>query len=213
MTHAAAILLAALVTVGAHAQRKPAARPSAKTVTAPAAVTCPSPLGNGIATKRLFCDVLAGRDPATGILIKLPPHSGPATLRFDLHNRHTYSAEQVKAGRAYARYTATIGALARKDAALISRAVVQSEFRRLADLVDRIAGGAGPGGTKAVAPTGREAIEIEIPANVDEVGLLGEKVTIETLEGRETFSAAGRPIAIVSNITVEYRPAPVKRRR
>jgi hypothetical protein len=195
------------------AAKKPAAKPAAKTVIEPAAVTCPSPLGTGLASKRAFCDVLSGRDPAAGIIVKLPPHAGPAKLRFDLHNRHTFSEEQVKAGRAYARYTATIGALARKDGALISRAVVQSEFRKGADLVDRISGGAGPGGVKAVAPTGREPIEIEIPANVDEVGLLGEKVTIETLEGRETFSATGRPIAIVSNIVVEYRPAPARRRR
>ena len=41
----------------------------------------------------MFCDVLTGRDPAGGIIITLPPHSGPVTLSFDLHNRHTYSEE------------------------------------------------------------------------------------------------------------------------
>ena len=56
-------------------------------------------------------DVMTGRDPVAGILIKLPPHKGPVTLTFDLHNRHTYSEEQVKAGRAFARYTATVGVL------------------------------------------------------------------------------------------------------
>ena len=45
----------------------------------------------------------------------------------------------------------------------ISRAVVQSEFRAATDLVDRVSGGAGPGGVKAVAPTGTEAITISIP--------------------------------------------------
>ena len=44
------------------------------------------------------------------------------------------------------------------DNTLISRAVVQSEFRTAADLVDRVGGGAGPGGVKAVAPTGTESI-------------------------------------------------------
>ena len=41
-----------------------------------------------------FCDVMSGRDPAAGILIPLPPHRGPVTLSFDLHNRHTYSEER-----------------------------------------------------------------------------------------------------------------------
>src|SRR5205085_6129481 len=40
----------------------------------PAAMTCPQPLGTGVQTKRLFCDVLVGRDPAGGIIITLPPH-------------------------------------------------------------------------------------------------------------------------------------------
>ena len=46
-----------------------------------------------------FCDVLIGRDPAGGIIIALPPHTGPVTLTFDLHNRHTYSEELVKTNR------------------------------------------------------------------------------------------------------------------
>src|SRR5258705_268887 len=95
---------------------------------------------------------MAGREPEAGVLIQVPPHKGPATLTFDLHNLHTYSEEQVRAKRAFTRYTATIGVLT-MDNTLISRAVVQSEFRAAADLVDRVGGGAGPGGVKAVAPT------------------------------------------------------------
>ncbi len=49
---------------------------------------------------------------------------------------------------------ATIGALT-MDNTLISRAVVESEFRTANDLVDRVGGGApAPAGSKAVAPTG-----------------------------------------------------------
>ena len=95
-------------------------------------------------------------------------------MTFDLHNRHTYSEEQVKAGRAFARYTATIGVLT-MDNTLISRAVVQNEFRTAADLVDRVGGGAGPGGVKAVAPTGTESISIAIPDAEDEVSILGRE--------------------------------------
>ena len=70
-------------------------------------MTCPTPLGVGVNTQEAFCDVMSGRDPAAGILIKIPPHKGPVTLTFDLHNRHTYSAEQTKTNAAYARYTRT----------------------------------------------------------------------------------------------------------
>src|SRR5262245_45113577 len=142
-------------------------------------ITCPAPLGIGINTKRAFCDVLADRDPAAGILIAIPPHSGDVTLTFDLSNRHTYSEEQMKDKRlAYARYTATIGALT-MDNTLIKRAVVQNEFRSVVDLLDRIGGGAGPGGLKAVAPTGQESIVIVVPEAESQVSLLGEKLTVE----------------------------------
>jgi len=178
----------------------------------PAQVACPTPLGIGVTTRRVFCDVLSGRDPAQGIRIVIPPHKGTATLLFDLHNRQTYSEEQVKARKAYARYTATIGVLTLQSD-LLSRAVVQSEFRTAADLVDRIDGGAGPGGVKAVAPTGTESIAIAIPENVDEVSILGEKLEVESLERRDLFSVVGRPIAIISNVTIEYLPGPPRRPR
>jgi hypothetical protein len=205
--------LAAAAPLGAQTRRPvpkrpPAAAPS-PTKTA-AEVTCPAPLGVGVRTKAVFCEVLAGRDPATGVLIKIPPHRGAATLTFDLHNLHLYSEEQVKANRAYTRYTAVIGALT-LDNTLITRAVVQSEFRTANDLIDRVGGGAGPGGTKAVAPTGSEPVIITVAENDDQVSLLGEKVTVETMSGPPaTFSQPGRPIAVVSNVMVEYRPAPPK---
>jgi hypothetical protein len=174
----------------------------------PADLTCPNPLGAGVKTQLAFCDVLTGRDPAAGIIIKLPPHRGPVTLTFDLHNRHTYSEEQVLAKRAYARYTATIGVLT-ADNTLVSRAVVQNEFRTADDLVDRIGGGAGPEGVKAVAPTGLETVSITIPEREQEVSLLGEKLTVERADGQPaTYSSPGRPIAVVSRVMVTYRPGP-----
>lgn len=163
-------------------------------------------LGGGIVTKRLFCDILTGRDPAGGILAKFPPHRGPLTLRFDLHNRHTYSEEEVKAKRAYTLYTATIGVLT-LDNTLITRAVVQSEFRKREDLFDRVGGGAG-GGVKAVAPIGVEPIVMAIPEDVEAVGFLGEKLETMTVDGRATFTAPGRPIAVISNVEIEYTPPP-----
>ena len=206
-----AIAFALLVAVPVSAQtrrtppRKPPPPPATKTV-APD-VICPAPLGVGVKTKLTFCEVMAGRDPAAGVLIAVPQHKGPATLTFDLHNLHTYSEEQVRAKRAFARYTATIGVLT-MDNTLISRAVVQNEFRTSADLVDRVGGGAGPGGVKAVAPTGVESVTIAIPEGEPEVSLLGEKLTVDRVDGSATYAQAGRPIAVVSNVMLEYTPGP-----
>jgi hypothetical protein len=177
-----------------------------------AELTCPSELGIGVRTKRNFCDVLAGRDPAAGVLVTVPPHRGPVTLQFELHNRHTYSEDLVKAKKAFRQYTATVGVLT-LDNTLIDRAVIQSEFRTEADLFDRIAGGAGPGGVKAVAPSGTEFITIELPEDVGEqVSILGEKLSVLRPEGTDTFVSEGRPIATISNVMLQFRPGPPPRK-
>lgn len=198
------------------APRPPARRAAPKSAplpplkTEPAMIICPNPLGEGVQTRRSFCDVLTGRDPMDGILVDIPPHVGPVTITFDLHNRHMYSEELIKSNRAYRRYTATIGVLT-MDNTLVSRAVVQSEFRMAGDLVDRIGGGAGPGGVKAVAPTGSEPISIVIPETENRVSILGEKLAVQRLDGVDNFLLPGQPVAIISNVMLEYRPAPPKR--
>lgn len=172
---------------------------------------CASELGVGVATGRRFCDVLTGNDPKEGVLITIPPHRGPVTIGFELHNRHTYSAELVKLKQGYRKYTATIGVLT-MDNTLVDRAVIQSEFRTEKDLFDRIAGGAGPGGVKAVAPMGSEFIQMELPDDVaDQVSILGEKLSVMRLDGVDNFSSPGRPIATISNVMLEYRPGPPPR--
>jgi hypothetical protein len=171
---------------------------------------CPAVLGTGVSTQRVFCDVLTGINPAEGILIPIPPRTGPATLTFDLHNRHTYSETLVKAGRAYARYSATV-VLANLKGEVLGRASALSEFRGPPDLVDRVSGGAGPAGVKAVAPVGVETVIFAVPSDVTEVVLLGERLVVQRLDGREVFSSAGRPIAIVSNAMLEYKPKPPAR--
>jgi hypothetical protein len=212
MRYVAGVVLAVAIAVPAFAQAR---KPVRKAPPAPAAalkkvapeMTCPAPLGVGVRTKLTFCEVIAGRDPAAGVVIQVPAHKGPATLTFDLHNLQTYSEEQVKAQRAFARYTATIGVLT-MDNTLLTRAVVQNEFRTAADLVDRVGGGAGPGGVKAVAPTGKESIAVSIPEGELAVSLLGEKLAVERVDGPATYTQAGRPIAVVSNVMLEYRPGP-----
>ncbi|HXG55156.1 MAG TPA: hypothetical protein VNJ03_07220 [Vicinamibacterales bacterium] len=170
----------------------------------PAKVQCREPLGTGVRTAASYCFVLAGRDPLQGVLVAIPPHAGPATLVFNLHNRHTFSQEDIKVGRAFSRYTAGIGVLT-MTGGLLGRGAVQSEFRNARDLFERIGGGAGPGGVKAVAPLGNEEVMVAIPAAVTQVSLLGEVLEAFTSIGRET-ATPGRPVAIVSNVRVEYRP-------
>lgn len=203
------VIVASSVVI-AQTRRTPPARPASQPppVKEPAQMTCPAPLGSGVSTRLSFCDVLIGRDPAAGILIAIPPHRGDVTITFDLHNRHTYSEEQMKDKRAaYARYTAAIGALT-MDNTLIGRAAVQNEFRVPADLIDRIGGGAGPSGLKAVAPTGQESITLTIPEAETQVSILGEKLMVERAEGNATYTSIGRPIAIISNVMIEYRTPP-----
>ena len=214
----ATVLAIALAGAAADAQtRRTTRKPTVvarKPTVAPAEMTCPSPLGTGLKTKREYCDVLTARDPKTGILIKLPPHRGAVTLRFNLHNRHTFSEEEVRMKRAFASYTAGIGVLT-LDNTLITRAAVATEFRKPEDLIERISGGAGPGGVKAVAPVGTEAVSVELPAELTEVSILGEKLMVIRADGEPaTYSAPGRPIAIISDVTVEFvaAPAPARRR-
>ena len=216
-----AVVLASLAAVlagvpaAAQSRRAPAksakAAPPAPLKTITPDVKCPSLIGMGVKSIRSFCDVPAGRDPAQGIVIALPPHTGPGTLTFDLHARHLYSEDEMKRGKAYSRYRAVIGALTMKGE-LLERGAVEAEFRTAADLFDRIGGGAGPGSLKAVAPAGREPVVITVPAGVDEVSLLGETLDAMTAAGHETVVMPGRPVAIVSNLLFEYRPAPPPRR-
>lgn len=213
MRTAAVVLLVLSVALAgdAQAQRKkaPAKKPAPKPVpmkTEPAQVKCPESLGTGVRTGASYCFVLAGRESAQGVIVTIPPHTGTATLTFHLHNRHTYSEEDNKAGRGYSKYTAIIGVLTMKNE-LLSRGAVQSEFRAAGDLYERISGGAGPGGVKAVAPIGDEEIFVTIPADIDQVSLLGEVLDATTSAGHE-IATPGRPVAIVSDLKVEYRPAP-----
>jgi hypothetical protein len=197
----------------APARKAPARPPAPVPLTrVPATMVCPSELGDGVTTKRRFCDVLTGLDPRGGIVITVPPHRGPVTLSFEVHNRHTYSAELVKKKQGYRHYTATIGVLL-MDGTLIDRAVIDSEFRSERDLYDRVGGGAGPGGVKAVAPTGAEFVQFTLPEGTVEASVLGERLTVVRPDGTDQFTAAGRPVATVSNVMLEYRPGPPPKKR
>ncbi len=202
------VALAGQIVLSAQARRGAAPRrPPTPPKVEEAMVNCPTVLGQGAKTGRTFCDVLVERDPLAGITIPFPPHTGDVTLSFTLHNRHTYSESEIKNKRAYHQYTAWIGVMA-MDNTLLSRAVVQNEFRSADDLVDRVLGGSGPGGLKAVAPTGSENIIVTIPEVEQGVSILGEKLSVIRVDGKDEFSTIGRPIAVISNVVIEYRPGP-----
>lgn len=210
-----ALLLAASAIAEGQARRTPARKatpPPPALTRVEAEIQCPSELGIGVRTSRRFCDVLTGREPQGGVIVSIPPHRGSATLSFELHNRHTYSDELIKAKTAFRDYLATIGVFT-MDNTLIQRAAIQSQFRKPSDLFDRIQGGAGPGGMKAVAPTGTEFISLQLPEDAgDQVSIVGEKLKMVRADGGvDRFEAPGRPIATISNVMLEYRPAPPRK--
>ena len=114
----------------------------------------------------------------------------------------------MKAGQAFARYTATLR-LASGTGDVLAQAVVQSEFRTEKDLVERDRGrrraGRRQGGR---ADRGRARSSSTVPDGVGEVVLSGERLTVERVGGTEVVTAPGRPYAVVSEVEIEYRPAP-----
>lgn len=167
-------------------------------------VRCPAVLGIGVETDFVFCDVLAQQDPTLGIVVVLPPRAGEARLSFNLHNRHTYSEEDVRRGRAYARYLAEV-AVASPAGDVLARRYVLSEFRTAEDLFDRIGGGAGPDGLQEVAPTGVERVFVTIPDDLEEVVVVGQTLELTGVAGDpERIWSPGRPVAIVSDMKLEY---------
>ena len=169
----------------------------------PAEVRCPSVLGVGVDTDRTYCDVLVGYDVVEGIVVVIPPHSGPATVTFTLYGRHTYSEDEVTRGRGYVRYLATTAVATTET--VLARPVVLAEFRTAADLADRVSGGAGPGGVKAVAPVGGERIRVSVPEGVSEISVVGLELQIQRVDGEESLTSAGRPVAVISDVQVEYQ--------
>ena len=188
-----ALVGAAIVSIGAQSRR-----------IEPAEVQCPSELGIGVDTDRTYCDVQIGDEIADGIMVRIPPHRGPATVTFTLHSRHTYSEDEVARGRAYARYLAAAAVASSQE--VLARPVVLAEFHSARDLADRVRGGAGPGGLKAIAPVGAEEIRVIVPSNVTEISIVGLELEVRRVDSQEIHITRGRAIAVISNVLVEYRP-------
>lgn len=170
-------------------------------------IECAAPLGSGTKTRRPFCDVLIGTRPGESVAMQIPAHVGSATLQFDLHNRFAVPAIAVPSPLTFARHEAVV-AIIRPNGAVLGRAAVAREFRSITDLFDQIAGGGRTGGVKTVAPGAVEAVRLTIPAGVPTIGIVGQRLRVMTRASDEVFDTPGRPVAIVSNVRIDYRPAP-----
>ena len=166
---------------------------------------CAADLGTGVKSRRTFCDVLVANTPAGSVMMTIPSRTGAATLLFDLHNRFTVPALAVPPLLAFARHEAVVGVI-QPTGDVIGRAAVLREFRSVGDLFDQIGGGGRPGGVKAVAPGQAESVRIAIPAGLAAIGVVGTRLRVLARGGEEVFDTPGRPVAIVSNMRLEYRP-------
>jgi hypothetical protein len=191
--------LCASTMVLAEPQRKAAARaPRVST-----AADCAAALGAGVKSARRFCDVIISDKPADSVAIKVPPRRGAAKLLFDLHHRVAVPPDGMSPEQAFAASTAIVAVVGPKGP--IGRAAAVSEFRTVADLFDRIGGGPN-GGPKIVAPGPATPVSVTIPAGTVSIGIVGVRLEVLNRLGRQSFETPGRPVAIVSNIRVEYTP-------
>ena len=140
-----------------------------------------------------------------GVLDPVDDAPAPAEL-------HGADAEQVHLGLADAAVAeGKYAGLLASDNTPLGRAVVHNEFRTVRDLFDRVGGGTGAAGLKAVAPTGVEPVTIVIPPDepTETVSIVGLKLTEARVDGTSTTEASsGRPMATISNVMLQYRPAP-----
>lgn len=166
---------------------------------------CAADLGMGAKSGRRFCDVLVARTPVESIALTIPARTGPATLRFDLHNRFVVAETGRPAAEAFERHAALVAVVTGTGEEIV-RAAVTREYRTIEDLFDRIGGGGRDGGLKAAAPGGPEAVVAIVPDAVTAVGIIGLSVERVAVAGRETYDSPGRPVAIASNFRIEYTP-------
>jgi hypothetical protein len=201
MRRFAVLLSAGLASLAVLAADQRGAKPTRRTTTA---ATCVADLGAGAKSARRFCDILITKPGAETVTMTIPPHTGTATLRFDLHNRFTVPLGPPNPAAHFVRQTAVI-AVRRSTGEELTHVVVSSEYRSVGDLFDRITG-VGPGGVKAVAPGPADSHEVTVPSTVTGIALGGVRVEVLSRDGRGTRDNDGIPVALVSNLRIEYTP-------
>jgi hypothetical protein len=202
-----AALIVVLLTIAAatavEAWQTKGAKPPAKRVSQ--TFTCAAELGNGAATKRRFCDLVIASAAARSISVPIPARTGTATLMFDLHNRFTVPPAKTDLAAAFARHVAVASVIG-SGGDLIEQVAVSRDYRTAEDLFDRIVAAAKGGSPIAVAPGEPIAVRVSIPAGHTSIGLVGARLEETRAAGKAAYDTPGRPIAIVSNIRVEYTP-------
>ena len=167
------------------------------------AFSCSDDHGVGTKSERKCCDIAISTLPKDGVTMTIPPHTGPTTLRFDLHNRYTLGATPATPAQMYAWQTAIVTVLDQAGVS-VGKAAVSRELRTEVDLFDRIAGGIGPDGAIGVAPGRPEPVVIELPESVTLISVVGVSIEATSLTEQGTFTTPGRPVAVGSNFRVEY---------
>ena len=167
------------------------------------AFSCAADLGVGIKSKRKFCDIIVSTLTKDGVTMAIPAHTGPTTLRFDLHNRYTLPAAGATPAQMYAKHTAIVTVLDQAGVS-VGKAAVSRELRTDVDLFDRIAGGIGPAGAIGVAPGRPEPVVIELPESVTLIAVVGVSLEATSVAEQGTFTTPGRPVAAGSNFRIEY---------
>jgi hypothetical protein len=162
-------------------------------------------LGRGIKTKRAFCDIIIASTPAESVSVPLPPHAGPATLMFDLHNRFVVPQANTDPKLAFTNHAAVV-AVIRLTGDVIDRGAVSREYRTPSDLFDRLAGTGRGALPKAVAPGQPQDVRITIPPGINVVGIVGVRLEEWRASGRAAFDTPNKPIAVMSNLRVEFTP-------
>jgi len=201
-----ALLLGACVTLGATVVDAEPQRGRKVAVTRPVPPTaCAVDQGAGVKTNRRFCDVIIASTAHESVSVTLPPHTGPAAIMFDLHNRFIVPPQGSDAAQAFSKQTALISII-RLTGEVIDRAAVSREFRSAADLFDRVAGGGRGAPPKLVAPGQAQPVRVTIPVGVDTIGIVGTRLEEWRASGRGASDAPNKPIAMVSNLRIEYTP-------
>ena len=203
MTHWAVLACALSASPMLFAQPAQRAATKARPPKVSTTATCAAELGAGASSGRRFCDVIVATKPAESIAITIPPRRGTARLLFDLHNRVAVPPDTRQSAQTFTRNSAIVSVLGPKGE--IGRGAAVSEFRTVADLFDRISGGPA-GGVKAVGPGSATPVDVTIPAGITTIGIVGVRLEVVTRLGKQMYDTPGRPIAIVSNLRVEYTP-------
>lgn len=199
----AALALCAAVPLAAQRQAPPAVlRPGMAVSTA---VQCRADVGTGDRSRRRFCDIVIATAGDASLVVPLPARAGIATLFLDLHNRFTLPVGDRPVEDVFTRHTSLV-ALVDPAGTTLGRATVTHEFRTVQDLFDVLGGGGMPGGLRAIAPGPAEPVRFEIPEGVSTVSLIGLRLEELTRQGLESFDAPGRPVALASNVRVEFSP-------